>query len=268
METTDANYTYSWKMLEDTKADENSIVARHGELLVQTRPLEIEHAGNLLAFARHVQQHLRCLTSLKVPVDTWDVLLLALQRPKLPTKTWRKFDSTCGEKQRPTTDGLMRFLTQRARTLRTERSSDDCHSVGTSPQKTSNETRQKPQILNRTSNESKSVFVTTTSNCVVCNDSTHSIYRCERFLDDPVRDKVQTIRKRNLCLNCLKPGHIAHECRSSRCRICDAMNHTLLHQDRSPRRSPRRSPGRTNERTSPPPRVRTSKSSERPQKAK
>ena len=51
---------------------------------------------------------------------------------------------------------------------------------------------------------------------------------------------LSTVRSNNLCLNCLKPGHISKNCGSNnRCRRCQRPNHTLLHNDaKNPKEQP------------------------------
>ena len=40
------------------------------------------------------------------------------------------------------------------------------------------------------------------------------------------------LRSNHLCSNCLRPGHISKDCKSShRCRVCQKLHHSLLHLD-------------------------------------
>ena len=46
----------------------------------------------------------------------------------------------------------------------------------------------------------------------------------------PHDEKLSTLKKSNLCLNCFGSGHFARQCRSShRCKKCQRPHHTLLH---------------------------------------
>jgi hypothetical protein len=68
--------------------------------------------------------------------------------------------------------------------------------------------------------------------CVVCKGERHPLFTCPQFKAMP-RDKMMSVvRSNELCLNCLKPGHFAKQCPSTnRCRKCERMHHTLLHND-------------------------------------
>jgi len=65
--------------------------------------------------------------------------------------------------------------------------------------------------------------------CSICKEC-HPIYNCVEFLKKTVQDR-QTVKKKPLCINCLKTGHYAKECKSSNCRKCAKVHNTLLHVD-------------------------------------
>ena len=48
-----------------------------------------------------------------------------------------------------------------------------------------------------------------------------------------VQGREEHIRSKNLCTNCLAPGHQGQECRSwARCRQCGGKHHTMIHKER------------------------------------
>ena len=68
------------------------------------------------------------------------------------------------------------------------------------------------------------------SHCVVCTSERHPLYACQKFKAMFHNEKLSTLRKNNLCLNCLGSGHFAKQCRSShQCKKCQRSHHTLLH---------------------------------------
>ena len=76
--------------------------------------------------------------------------------------------------------------------------------------------------------------------CPLCQ-GTHSLYYCSAFeqLTVPLRkEKVVALK---LCMNCLKPNHMARECNSSyRCKAtgCKGKHSTLLHEERTVQPAP------------------------------
>lgn len=79
----------------------------------------------------------------------------------------------------------------------------------------------------------------TRSNCVICTSERHPLYYCAKFKSMSHSDKTSVLRKNNLCLNCLSSGHHARQCKSSyRCKKCQQLHHTSLHQDSADSTSP------------------------------
>ena len=72
--------------------------------------------------------------------------------------------------------------------------------------------------------------------CSLCQDN-HLLYYCPTFTGYNVAKRKEFVMNNKLCLNCLKPQHVAAECRSAyRCREsgCQKKHNTLLHEDRPP----------------------------------
>ncbi|CAK9826087.1 hypothetical protein ANTRET_LOCUS3988 [Anthophora retusa] len=251
METTEQNYSKAWQLLQDTYANEGLIIARHTDLLVETPSVEQETAAGLRDFVSHVLQHLRCLTTLNVPVEHWDHILMSILLPKLAQQTRMAYDGTLKDKETPKVSGLMEFLRQRSRRLETTASSRtntqiNRESPRVSPPRASPRTSPTPQrrqgkrIPNSSSRKNSKVFATTTpfKNCALCKDKAHTIHRCEDFHALSVGERINAAKKEKLCLKCLRTGHSTQECTSSQCRICNLGHNTLLHLPRSGRRSP------------------------------
>ncbi|XP_036345939.1 uncharacterized protein LOC118755194 [Rhagoletis pomonella] len=73
-------------------------------------------------------------------------------------------------------------------------------------------------------------FVTTNANCVYCNSPSHYISSCNKFKELSLQQRIDYVRKAGICFNCLRKTHCMKECQSkSRCKICQSVHHTLLH---------------------------------------
>ena len=73
-----------------------------------------------------------------------------------------------------------------------------------------------------------------TTTCPLCQGG-HSLFYCPTFEGFSVAVRKEKVMGMKLCLNCLRPNHIAHDCNSNyRCRIqeCGRKHNSLLHEDR------------------------------------
>ena len=81
---------------------------------------------------------------------------------------------------------------------------------------------------------SRPPFTNNTSVCSLCQGSHHLFY-CPTFEGYTLPQRKEHVMSLKLCLNCLKPNHVAHDCRSSyRCKAkeCGRKHNTLLHEER------------------------------------
>ena len=67
--------------------------------------------------------------------------------------------------------------------------------------------------------------------CSLCAPEKHPFYLCPKWATFTVAQRISHIKERRLCNNCLSPGHIATNCKSTRsCRDCGQRHHTTIHQ--------------------------------------
>ncbi|XP_077971754.1 uncharacterized protein LOC144425871 [Styela clava] len=67
--------------------------------------------------------------------------------------------------------------------------------------------------------------------CTMC-DGSHRLWNCAKFKEKEVSFRHRFVRQKNICFNCLIPGHWTSRCQSKiHCRVegCDLKHHTLLH---------------------------------------
>ena len=75
----------------------------------------------------------------------------------------------------------------------------------------------------------------TSSSCPLCQGG-HPLFFCPTFEGYSVSQRKEKVMSLKLCLNCLKPHHVAHDCNSTfRCRAqdCGKKHNSLLHEDRT-----------------------------------
>ena len=84
------------------------------------------------------------------------------------------------------------------------------------------------------SNIQKSSYPVCKYVCPLCNYN-HYAWFCSQFEKMNITQKKEHVRQHNLCHNCLKPNHVAADCRSTyKCKTCQGNHNTLLHEERNP----------------------------------
>ena len=73
--------------------------------------------------------------------------------------------------------------------------------------------------------------------CPYCNDGSHPTFRCRRFKDATIQQRLSWSKQHKLCDICLHSGHSPADCTNTfRCRICDGRHNYLLHVDDQPKK--------------------------------
>lgn len=82
--------------------------------------------------------------------------------------------------------------------------------------------------------------------CTMCKMQ-HYLSSCPKFRAEPLSQRLEFVKSRRLCYNCLGP-HIASKCRvTKRCFQCGKKHHTTLHTDSSVQNSSLTSPSAVNQ---------------------
>ncbi|XP_053968812.1 uncharacterized protein LOC128870237 [Anastrepha ludens] len=167
-----------------------------------------------------VTSHLRALQTIATNEELLDGLLTHLVISKADIGTQAKWEEEAPTQNLPSWDLVANFLERRVRIL------ESVNTITAAPTK---------QVTSRKNNRSQS-FVTTSAikNCVFCNATQHTIFTCSLFLNLSPSLRFQQVKKHQLCINCLKKGHVVKNCKTSSCKHCSAKHNTLLHFSQSP----------------------------------
>ncbi|KAJ8983233.1 hypothetical protein NQ317_005322 [Molorchus minor] len=213
LEFTGENYAIAWNTLCERYNNTRLLISNHVKALFNIEPVVKESAYKLRKLIDEISKHLRALEQLKQPIDKWDTLVIYLISTKLDTSTARRWEEYKSDKNIPNLQDFKTFLKARADLLETL------------------EQRNAPKgNLKHSGGGSTTTrgLFSGQMKCVVCNKG-HLIYNCEDFSNLCINERIEKAQNLKLCLNCLKPGHFAKNCRLSACRKCKAKHNTLLH---------------------------------------
>lgn len=235
LEISSRNYEIAWKLLCDRFNDKRKLVCTHLKAMFDA-PITIEEYS-LRYLADHIAKHLRALNTLGEKTDHWDTLIIFLFSVKLDSVTSTKWEEYKGSlSEVPNLDIFYAFLRMRADVLEATAASSSEH--GSAQQ----QSQQQPQLQQyKRMNKQHRAFVATSyesnktnnnyNKCLVCNGE-HLIYYCKTFLAMSPSDRFNLIVKNRYCINCLRSGHLAPQCKSIGCKICNNKHNSLLHFDK------------------------------------
>lgn len=211
------NYIIAWDTLKSRYENKRLIIHQHIKGLFNLPSLTKENHAGLRQILDGITQNKRALQSLGRPVDGWDDLLIYIISSKLDPITLKEWETSLPNPSFiPEFSSLVDFLNSKCQTL----------------ESIANKTLNVNPASNKHSKISSNV-VTSNIRCIFCSE-THFIHQCERFTKLSTEKRIEAVRTRKLCLNCLRSGHRTAECKSSHsCKTCRKKHHTLLHLQRS-----------------------------------
>lgn len=214
----EANYVIAWQLLKDRFENKRLIVHNHVKAIFDLPVIQKESHTELRNLFDNVTKHLRSLKALGEPTEHWDTLIVHIITNKLDSITRREWESYETKNELPQMEDINKFLKHRCELLEKLEFN-----------KTDNQGKVKNRnysnaYLNTNNNGNNVVKLS----CYFCKKP-HTIYNCDIFLKYSPSARINEAKKHNLCINCLKPDHIAQQCNSSKCRKCGRKHNTMLH---------------------------------------
>ncbi|XP_028152827.2 uncharacterized protein LOC114346251 [Diabrotica virgifera virgifera] len=218
----DANYDIAWSLLIERFENKQLLVNNHIKALFNLPLVTKESNQGLRQLLDNTQKHLRALEVLKRPTKHWDDLIIYLLTTKFDNSTRRSWESQNCKDNLPVLDDLLKFLKERCRILESLDNYNDNKQDQNSPRYKGNKSETR-------------AFVSNTENRFKCNfcNKEHKIYYCPDFLKLNPTNRLNNAKRLRLCLNCLGTCHRTKDCRSTGCRKCGKIHHTLLHFENS-----------------------------------
>ncbi|KAJ8736653.1 hypothetical protein PYW08_007309 [Mythimna loreyi] len=222
------NYNVAWELIVNRFNNNKLLIHNHIKALFTMSAVTKESPVQIRKLIDTILKNLRALKLLGEPTQFWDTLLIYMITTKLDVtieKEWEQFKNTSASNSIKifNLNSLIQFLKDKADTLEMVKANTSQASHATQ----SNIKRQSQSFV-ATQNNKK--FYKSTRTCVKCNGK-HPLYACQQFLDLNSQDKLQFVKNKNLCINCLWTGHSVNDCRAGPCKQCHTKHNTLLHNE-------------------------------------
>lgn len=231
---TAANFELAWEKLIRRYDNKNLRLASHMQALLHLPLVKYKSASGLKKLLDTAEREIKGLTSLRCPVEHFDIWLVHLIVEKLDSDTRESWEISQENKTEfPKYKDLLAFLENRIRSL--EQSKVDSNKALPVAQVSERSEKWKPKksfssahsgsVGKGKPNWSKKLT------CPFCSEA-HSLTKCEEFQNCTVTQRREKVMSRKLCLICLGKDHIAAACPSEkRCYVCHGKHYTALHMD-------------------------------------
>ncbi|XP_055622014.1 uncharacterized protein LOC129765627 [Toxorhynchites rutilus septentrionalis] len=208
------NYPVVWKTICDRYENRNFLVKQHMSAILKVPNVKRKSASALAELADEFNRHVSILDKLEAPEAHWNSFVVERLSSLLDDNSLMEWEGQCDENAVPQYKDLLSFILKRSRTLQM------CKPNLSQPVTSS--------IKPNRGKSSSHVVSERVVKCPNCKQP-HAISQCESFLNLSPKTRLDFVKKHQLCINCLRGGHLAKDCRSSLCRTCAKRHHSLLH---------------------------------------
>ncbi|XP_043474031.1 uncharacterized protein LOC122506102 [Leptopilina heterotoma] len=224
------NFEKAWRDLTSYYDNKRILIDSTLYSLFSLKCIQNESATELEELYTSIQQNIRLLETLGQPVQHWDSLLVYFTTRCLDSNTYRAWELELGSStEYPKWSQLSNFLVSRIRSLQalTRASSfQSTNQIQSGPKLPTplSHTRQSKSHSVQQINSTDSIMKT----CPICTND-HFTYKCPEYTSKSTDQKLNVIKQKNLCFNCLGT-HLVRSCPSSRrCIKCGKKHHTSIH---------------------------------------
>lgn len=214
VQVTDSNYDQAWHMLKERYGNKRVIVFSVLKRLFYQKKMTTQTATSVKTLLDTTTECINNLKNQKINTDSWDPVIIFLVIQKLDQeshKEWETFAYKENSEEVPTWEELKRFLESKFRTL---------------------EMIQPVTNKDRTIKERSyhAANVVKDKKCVLCSEK-HTLCHCKEFIKMDIPQRHNYVKEKQLCFNCLLPGHSVYKCKVPvTCRVCRRRHHSLLHK--------------------------------------
>ena len=232
---TDANYAGARSALQTRYAILRLIVRSHTRAMPEIPVMKGGTAQEMRNLLETFREQMQALETFGEPVHQWDAILVYHISKKLDSESRKAWELDHAGNYLQTIQQMTDFLSERCRAL--ESSFAKLKSVLPAETKTVNSANKGSNArrgFGRTQSgpergQAYGASVTETNICQICQGN-HKVQNCQEFTSLYVDARVDLVKQKKLCVNCLRSSHMINQCPSkSVCRTCRRKHHSLIH---------------------------------------
>lgn len=223
------NYTIAWNRLVKRYHNKRRLISYHINKILDLPTISNPSLKTLRNFISTYNEHSQALVPLGTDISKESSVLVSLTLRKLDTDLRKRFEQsrTTSNDEMPTIMELINFLEEECSQL--EATGLTCSSnLTTKIEQKPNNVFSKPNKTILLASDSQSQHNSTV--CSFCQNSEHTLHKCEKFHNLTPKDRFNFIKTNGHCVNCLGTSHTLKSCYSKHtCSTCKGKHHSLLH---------------------------------------
>ena len=210
---TDANYAGARNALQTRYAKLRLIVRSHIRALLEVPVMKRETAQEMRNLLETFREHMQALETFDVRVHQWDAILVYHISEKLDSKSRKALELAHAGNGPQTIQQMTDFLSERCRAL--EPSSAKLKSVIPTETKTVNSAN-KASNARRGFGHTQSgpkrgqAYGASVRETKICQGN-HKVQNCQEFTSLDVAARVEFVKQKKLCFNCLRSSHMINQ---------------------------------------------------------
>lgn len=214
------NYRICYNLLRNRYDNKRAMLGQLLDTMFLIPKQNKEASKDLKSLYDTVNECVLSISALGVKVRNWDPLLNHIILLKLSSETIKNYECQLENVKEPQSYAeFMKYLESRFLALQ-------------SAEAKSGNFIEKNQSVNaqyKSNNSQGKSYNYVEKNCIKCN-SKHSTMECPELLKLSVDDRLNWVKEKKLCTNCLSNSHTINNCSSKyNCKVCKKRHNSVLH---------------------------------------
>ncbi|GAB0086571.1 hypothetical protein DMENIID0001_006610 [Sergentomyia squamirostris] len=226
---TDDNFQVAWKILVDKFERKNDIAGEHIRAFYSMPKVTANNPNAIQDVSNIFNESTMALAAMDVTQK--DLWLIQFTLDKLDSESrilWgRELAKRESGAEIPTIEEFSKFLDQRCVDWK---NAIDAAKTGDNPHTQTNQNKTLTKFTGQKKSATALTTITSasTKNCRCCEEESHQLFKCPKFLKLPACERFQVVKKFSLCRNCFA-SHMTNTCTYRKCQKCQGRHNILLH---------------------------------------
>lgn len=226
------DFQLAWTLLTERYDNPMQIADTHVAAILSPPNLNAKSAASWRAFVDHEKLNIQALESLDLGIEVKDLLYMYIIISRFDASTLREWERFNSLKENTSLAHLWSFMENQhkvAQAVSFNCTSSAQNSQNSSSNHFSKSSNHVAKPFSQPQGNNKGFNFQKTTSCLYCKDATHNVFNCPSFRQLEPSARLEAVRAKQLCYNCMKPFDRNHHSCSGACKTCGKAHHTTLH---------------------------------------